>query len=99
MTVKEGLGLTALVLPALAAIAWLANLLSAPEKLERHIVAESTYHAMRDTVMKELDNHAEDMESLVESVVRGECIENPARDLARQGLLRKCEALGIRRTP
>ena len=99
MTVKEGLGLAALVVPVLAALTWLAGVAAAPEKLERHIVAESTYHATRDTAFHELDAHAEDTERLLEALIRGECLENPVRDLARQGLLRKCEALGIRRTP
>lgn len=34
-------------------------------------------------------------EALLESLVRGECIENPRQDLARQGLLQKCINLGI----
>lgn len=92
MTLRDKLGTVATVLSVMGAVTaaalWLGKLTAAPEKLERHIVAESTRVA-------ELDRHAEEQSDLLESLIRGECIENPAADLARQGLARKCRELGV----
>lgn len=104
MTVKEWIGLPALIVAAILAIgailSWLGvDLTTAPLKLQRHIVAESTYHASREPKITELDRHAEANERLLEALVRGECLENPYADLARQGLIRTCDSLGVRRAP
>lgn len=92
MTLKDRIGtVMALVSIAGALVAgmlWLGKLTAAPEKLERHIVAESTRVAAQN-------RHAEEQSDLLESLIRGECIENPPADLARQGLARKCRDLGV----
>lgn len=99
--VKELLGLPAVIAAALLAVwgafDWLKRIVGADQRLTVHIVAETVYHKRSDSAVKELGGHATDLERLLESMVRGECLENPRADLARQGLLAKCRQLGIER--
>ncbi len=99
--VKAYLGIIAALGGAVAvlvgAFGWIQRISGTPAKLDGHIVAETTYHHKSDSTVKELDGHAEDLERLLETLVRGECIENPKKDLERQGLIRKCRLLGIER--
>ena len=98
---KELVALPAIIIGGLAALwtagLWLFGFLQTPKRLESHMVSEKVYHDSTSKKAVELDKHAEDQERLLESLIRGECIENPKRDLARQGLLTKCKALGIDR--
>lgn len=85
----------------LGAAGWIIRISGVPERLDGHVSAETTYHKVSDSTTKgaigELHGHTTDLEKLMESLVRGECIENPKADLARQGLLAKCRQLGIQR--
>lgn len=99
---KELAALPAILVGMLVALGYLLSLQSTGKRLGDHVVQESTVHrrdfaARRrtDSAVAELDEHAEDLGRLVEALIRGECIENPTKDLARQGLLAKCRALGI----
>ena len=57
-----------------------------------HLVLETRI----DSTVKSVE-HVEHVEDLLEGLLRGECLENPKENLARQGLLKKCEELGINR--
>lgn len=105
---KELAALPGAVVALLVALAWLLTLMNTGKRLDGHVVQESTYHrntrtrdsAYRrkaDSVMIELHTHLVEFEKLQEAQIRGECLENPKADLARQGLLVKCRALGIER--
>ncbi len=64
-------------------------------------VAEELIHSdnwaeMGEAITEINDRHGE-QQTLVEAIVRGECIENPIENLQRQGLIQKCEELGIER--
>ena len=54
-------------------------------------------HVIIDTALAEIDEHMHVQQELIESIVRGECIENPIENLQRQGLIAKCLELGITR--
>lgn len=103
--VKTYLGIIAALGGAVAVIlgaaGWILRISDVPAKLDGHVSAETTYHKVSDSTTKgaigELHGHTTDLEKLLESLVRGECIENPRADLARQGLLAKCRQLGIDR--
>jgi hypothetical protein len=99
--ITQALGVPALLMGALGVlftlVAWLLRINGVPEALQGHLVAEKQYHDSSAKVITDLDTHAEDQERLLEAIVRGECIENPRENLARQGLLAKCRALGINR--
>ena len=64
-------------------------------------VAEEVIHIEQfdkmDKTLQEIDMRNMEQQVLVESIVRGECIENPIENLQRQGLIAKCEELGIER--
>jgi hypothetical protein len=98
---KEVLALPALIVGGLGALftgaVWLLGFLQTPKRLEIHMVTEKVYHDSSGKAVSELHSHAQDQERLLEALIRGECIENPKKDLARQGLLGKCRALGIDR--
>jgi hypothetical protein len=68
------------------------------ERLQSHIEIEQDFHDSTAKVVTELDRHSEDNEALLESLIRGECLENPRENLIRQGLIKKCTDLGIDRT-
>ncbi len=50
-----------------------------------------------DVALEKFDDMQMTQQVLVEAIVRGECIENPIENLQRQGLIAKCEELGIER--
>lgn len=94
---KQVVAIPGLIMGAVMAIAWLVTLLNTGKRLDGHVVQESVYHRLSDSALRELHGHATDNEKLLEALARGECIENPRADLARQGLLAKCRQLGIDR--
>lgn len=73
------------------------RIVKTPERLDAHVVEAKVVHDSARKYDDELHAHAEAQEKLLEGLVRGECIENPKADLARQGLLKKCRDLGIDR--
>jgi hypothetical protein len=70
------------------------------ETLDKHIATEEKAHTAfnvkLDSVGKQ-GEHISHIEELLEGMLRGECLENPRENLARQGLLTKCKELGIAR--
>lgn len=64
-------------------------------------VAEELIHSDNwddmDSALTEINDRHMEQQTLVEAIVRGECIENPIENLQRQGLIAKCEELGIER--
>lgn len=81
---------------AVAAVVWLGGAVQSPgERLTAHEAAAKAFHDTLQTTLKEAHKHDEAIESLLEGMVRGECLENPRANLARQGLLPKCLELGI----
>jgi len=97
--IKELLSLPTLIVGAAIALATIfafwGSVLKTPERLDEHIQLEMRVHALLDSSVSEIDEHSEDAESLLNSLIRGECIENPRENLARQGLIVKCQELGI----
>lgn len=92
----------ALAVPAGAAaiygtFTFLDRIIRMPERMDQHVTLSRAVHDSAQKVAAELHEHALDQEKLLEGMVRGECIENPKANLARQGLLVKCRALGIER--
>lgn len=74
------------------------------EKWDEHDVqhiAEELIHsdnwASMDNALSEINDRHMEQQTLVEAIVRGECIENPRENLERQGLITKCRELGIER--
>lgn len=70
------------------------------ESLDKHIIQENVTHDIMDTKLDSVKGgieHLEHVELLLEGLLRGECLENPRENLARQGLLTKCKELGIER--
>lgn len=70
------------------------------EVMDRHILDEEKTHIQLQTKLDSTAQemvHIEHIETLLEGILRGECIENPRENLARQGLLQKCAELGITR--
>lgn len=98
---KYWLGIPAAVVGALLAIygafTFVDEIVRTPERLDTHIVRARVIHDSTWKATNEIHKHAEDQEKLLEGIVRGECIENPKANLARQGLLAKCRDLGINR--
>ena len=70
------------------------------DKLDKYIIQSDKVHVVMDSkldsVQKEVE-HVDHVEDLLEGLLRGECLENPRENLARQGLLNKCKELGIER--
>ena len=84
-----------------AAIAYMGfNVESPTDKLDTYIIQSDKVHVVMekkiDSVQKEVE-HVNHIENLLEGLLRGECLENPRENLARQGLLVKCKQLGIDR--
>jgi hypothetical protein len=82
-------------------IAYLGFQIQTPtETLGKHIATEEKAHTAfnvkLDSVGKQ-GEHISHIEELLEGMLRGECLENPRENLARQGLLTKCKELGIER--
>jgi hypothetical protein len=96
---KLWIGIPAAVIASLAAVygafTFIKEIADTPERLEAHEATSRVVHDSAKRFDDELHAHAEAQEKLLEGLVRGECIENPKADLARQGLLRKCGDLGI----
>ena len=67
------------------------------QKFEVHVVEERQYHDSASAVTHELDEHVEETQMLINSLVRGECLENKKENLVRQGLIVKCRELGVER--
>lgn len=66
----------------------------------QHVVeieAQTQQFEKIDIALDNIDDMQMEQQTLVESIVRGECIENPIENLQRQGLIAKCEELGIER--
>ena len=99
--------MTAMKLPALAVggIGGLALMASAfgfsitgpGAVMEEFKIEHSVDHVIIDTTLAEIDEHMHVQQELIESIVRGDCIENPIENLQRQGLIAKCLELGIER--
>lgn len=70
---------------------------SPAQRLQTHIQAEKEFHDTTSKNIAELDKHEEDNEVLLQSMVRGECLENKRENLIRQGLIQKCKELGVER--
>ena len=76
--------------------AWFGGALELPgERMERHRRQSDSVHAALTAQQASAHSHDENMNSLIEGMVRGECLENPRENLARQGLLPTCQKLGI----
>lgn len=64
-------------------------------------VAEELIHsdnwASMDTALTLINDRHMEQQTLVEAIVRGDCITNPLENLERQGLIIKCRELGIER--
>tara|TARA_R110000868_G_scaffold110194_3_gene298812 strand:- start:79 stop:393 length:315 start_codon:yes stop_codon:yes gene_type:complete len=80
-------------------IAYLGFQIQTPtQTLDKHLAQEEKTHTAfdikLDSAAKSVE-HVEHVEELLEGMLRGECLENPKENLARQGLLKKCEELGI----
>jgi hypothetical protein len=80
-------------------IAYLGFQIQTPtDTLDKHISSAEkthiTFEAKLDSANKQ-GEHVEHVESLLEGLLRGECLENPKENLVRQGLIKKCEELGI----
>jgi hypothetical protein len=70
------------------------------DTLGKHIAASEKEHAAINEKLDSVDTqsqHIIHVEELLEAMLRGECLENPRENLARQGLLTKCKELGIER--
>ena len=65
--------------------------------MEEYKTEHVVEHVIIDTALAEIDEHMHVQQELIESIVRGECIENPVENLQRQGLIAKCLELGITR--
>lgn len=102
---KNLLSVPVLVVSACAALITIVTVfgfrVESPEsQLKEHIIKSSELHMKQQL---QLDStaanvqHVEHVEDLLESLLRGECLENPRENLARQGLLVKCKELGIER--
>lgn len=82
-------------------IAYLGFQVQTPtQTLDKHLAQEEKTHAAFDIKLDSTAKgveHVEHVEELLEGMLRGECLENPKENLARQGLLKKCEELGILR--
>ena len=80
-------------------IAYLGFQVQTPtETLDKHVAQEEKIHAVFDTKLDSAAKgveHIEHVETLLEGLLRGECLENPRENLVRQGLIKKCEELGI----
>ena len=50
-----------------------------------------------DVALENIDDMQMEQQTLIESIVTGECIENPRENLERQRLIAKCRELGIER--
>lgn len=95
-TVKKAPGFVAVVLACLAVLAWFGFRVQMPgERLESHLTASDSAHRAMEARFEAGHEHDEQMETLLQGMVRGECIENPRENLARQGLLPTCQKLGI----
>lgn len=77
-------------------VGWFGGVIQLPgERFAKH---EQESEAIHQHIFAELDSaHVDDKvyRDLLEGMVRGECIENPMENLARQGLLPTCRRLGV----
>jgi hypothetical protein len=103
--IKSWLTLPTILVSAIVAVGTIISIfgfsVESPEsKLKEHIVKSAELHAQQqrqiDSTAAESE-HIKHVEGLLESLLRGECLENPRENLARQGLLVKCKELGIDR--
>ncbi len=60
-------------------------------------VDHAVEHAAIEDTLGEITAGLRSQQELLEAIARGECIENPLEDLQRQGLIDKCQELGIER--
>jgi len=76
------------------------KLVTPTDTITEHITRSQQLHvevqSKIDSTVKQVE-HIEHIEQLLEAILRGECLENPRENLARQGLLQKCKELGINR--
>jgi hypothetical protein len=95
-TLKKAPALVAIILAIIAMVGWFGGVIKLPG--ERFADHETRSEEVHQAIFAELDSaHKDDRlhRELLEGLVRGECIENPIADLARQGLLPTCRRLGI----
>ena len=108
-TVKAWLSLPTIVVSCLVAlgvlIAAFGFRVQSPAKqvelittqINQHIMDEQSFHVNQTNKLDSTTSHTEHVETLIESLLRGECLENPRENLVRQGLIKKCQELGINR--
>jgi hypothetical protein len=102
------------IVTALAAIwgvfKFISGVVGTGDRLTTHIVTDTLYHHQTDSAeralhnqlsndIKELHGHALIFQEGLDDVLVGECVENSYVDLAKRKMLKKCEKLGIVRTP
>lgn len=101
----EALKWPALLVGAIVAIVTAAGAITrftgVPAQLESHVAAASKVHDSLGQEDQQVHSHLESMERVQRQMWRErateQCLENPYRMLALQGLLHACDSLGIRR--
>lgn len=101
-TIMATLKLPALAVGGVGGLALMASAFGFSIKGPGAVMAEfkvehEVEHVIINDTLAEIDNHMHVQMELIESIVRGECIENPIENLQRQGLIAKCSELGIER--
>lgn len=95
-TLKKAPVLVSIVAALLIIGAWFGFDVKMPgERFDRHVQQADSIHRALDTKFQDDHAHDEVIEQMIEGMVRGECIENPIENLARQGLIPACRKLGI----
>lgn len=95
---KKAPVLVSTVVALLAILTWFGFKVQMPgDRLDKHVQDAERVHTELVTRQDSAHAHDEVMQELLEGMARGECIENPKEDLARQGLLTTCRKLGIDR--
>lgn len=92
-TVVGGVGGIAIVLSAFG-----FGIRTPGARLDEFVDTHEVEHVIISDTLKEIDDHLEVQQILMESMVRGECLESAYDKLARQGLSDTCSDLGIGRT-
>lgn len=97
-SVKKAPAAVATVVAVVTVLAWFGFKVQFPgDRLDKHLMESDKAHAAIASRQDSAHAHDETMQALLEGMARGECIENPKEDLARQGLLSTCRRLGIER--
>jgi hypothetical protein len=93
------IGIPTAIVALLIALAWLLDQMQLSKTLgtrfDGHVTQAVEVHRVADSVVKDVHQHTVEQQQLLEGLARGECIENPVENLARQGMLPTCLRLGI----